>query len=179
MWCSKKRSKKWSVFFTCCCKITVQLVLHLEKEERYFSMLRVLQERYKGPRPRSSPVLVLAVDVLFKTSKAHQGWLSVFLQEGQAFCFSLSGEQSPFLLFGHLCRLHVNQFARFGVFYLCAWWMCTDKVKKSSPHNHSPFWSYPIPVWDWLHAWFSESTTVEVRRLTPNVLSFSRFSSYG
>lgn len=34
---------------------------------------RVLQEHYKRPRPRSSAALVLAVDALFKTSKAHQG----------------------------------------------------------------------------------------------------------
>lgn len=103
----------------------------------------VLQERYKGAWPRSTPVLVLAVDVLFKTSKAHQGRLSVFLQECQAFRSSPSGEQSPLLLFGHLSHLHVNKCNGLGRVYLCARWicwcaMCTNKVQPSRLSRSPP-----------------------------------------
>lgn len=156
MWCSKKRrNQKWSL---CCGKITVQPFFCCDftwkKREMLFNKCygpHVLQERYKGAWPRSTPVLVLAVDVLFKTSKAHQGRLSVFLQECQAFRSSPSGEQSPLLLFGHLSRLHVNKCNGPGRVYLCARWICwlVCNVYQQSPAlpplpSPQPHWIPPL-----------------------------------
>lgn len=135
----KKRSKKTDgcvFFFTC---HTAACFALGKRGEMRLNVPHVLQERCKGPWRRSRPVLVLAVDVLFKTSKAHQGWLSVFLQECQAFYFSPSGGirvRSSYLVIS--CRLRVNKFGGLGMFYLCAWrmcWcvMCTNKVHPPPP----------------------------------------------
>lgn len=197
MWCSRwEAKKKKKNRFT------------LKKREMLFNKYygpHVLLERYKGAWPRSTPVLVLAVDVLFKTSKAHQGWLSVFLEECQAFRRSPSGEHSPFILFGHLSHLHVNKCGGLGSVCLCTWWMCwcVMRPNKVQLSHHSPISSLIISHhWGGLHVWFTGTTAVEVWKLcwsrvennnredgryakistasnSQNVLSLSRFQLYG
>lgn len=143
----EEKPKTMALFFTC----FFSAVTWLGRKERCFFdkcyAPHVLRERYKGAWRGSTPVLVLAVGVLFKTSKAHQGRLSVLLQECQAFRCSPRGKQSLLLLFGHLSHLHVNKCGGLGRVYLCARWMCwcvmcTNKVQ---PSRHSPLQPHWIP----------------------------------